>query len=80
MIIHIVKPGDTLSGLAKKYGTTVQAIAQTNNIKNPDIIYDGTALQIPTGAAAPAGIREQLEKVLDDIEKLPSFQALQKLL
>lgn len=45
-IIYIVKPGDTLSAIAKKYGTTYQKIAQKNNISNPDLIYVGQKLKI----------------------------------
>ena len=38
-IIHIVQPGETLSGIAQKYGTTVAAILKLNpNITNPDRI------------------------------------------
>ncbi len=49
-----VLPGDTLSGLAAKYGTTVQALAQTNGIENPDLIYAGQTLETGTlGASIP---------------------------
>jgi len=34
---HIVRPGDTLSGIARRYGTTVNRLAQLNNI-NPNSI------------------------------------------
>ena len=34
---HVVKPGDTLSVLAKKYGTTVNAIVAANKAKYPKI-------------------------------------------
>ena len=37
--IYIVKKGDTLSGIAKKYNTTYQKIAKDNNIENPNLIY-----------------------------------------
>ena len=39
--------GDTLSELAVKYGTTVEALAQANGIENPDLIYAGNNLSIP---------------------------------
>ena len=42
-----IKWGNTLSQLAQKFGTTVQALAQKNNIKNPDLIYAGDTLIIP---------------------------------
>lgn len=45
-ITYKVVKGDTLSALAKKYGTTVNAIAKENNIKNVDLIYVGQVLKI----------------------------------
>lgn len=44
---YTVRSGDTLSGIAAKYGTTYQAIAAKNNIANPNLIYPGQVLQIP---------------------------------
>lgn len=38
---YIVKAGDTLSGIAAKFGTTYQKIARDNNIANPNVIYPG---------------------------------------
>lgn len=43
---YTVKRGDTLSGIAKKYGTTYQKIAALNGIKNPNVIYAGQKLRI----------------------------------
>lgn len=45
-IVYTVKSGDTLSGIAAKYGTTYQAIAKKNNISNPNRIYPGQKLKI----------------------------------
>jgi LysM repeat protein len=45
--IYIVQPGDTLSGIAWRFGTTVWAIAQANGIWNPHLIYIGQRLYIP---------------------------------
>lgn len=44
--IYTVKAGDTLTAIAKKYGTTVNAIAKKNNIKNVNLIYVGQKLKI----------------------------------
>ncbi|NVJ04711.1 LysM peptidoglycan-binding domain-containing protein [Myxococcus sp. AM001] len=41
-----IRPGDTLSGLAARFGTTVSKLARDNNIKNPDLIYAGNTLRI----------------------------------
>lgn len=43
---YTVKSGDTLSGIASKYGTTYQRLAQINGISNPNVIYPGQVLKI----------------------------------
>lgn len=43
---YTVKSGDTLSGIAAKYGTTVSDIAKKNNISNVNLIYVGQKLKI----------------------------------
>lgn len=43
---YTVKSGDTLSGIAAKFGTTYQAIAAKNGISNPNLIYPGQVLTI----------------------------------
>ena len=45
--IYVVKAGDTLSGIASKYGTTYQTLAAYNNISNPNLIYVGQQIKIP---------------------------------
>ena len=44
--IYVVKKGDTLWKLAKKFNTTVNDIATINNIENPDLIYPNQKLII----------------------------------
>lgn len=43
---HKVVKGDTLSAIAKKYGTTVNYLAKLNNIANVNLIYVGQVLKI----------------------------------
>lgn len=45
--VYIVKRGDTLSGIAAKYGTTWQKLASYNGIANPNIINVGQKIAIP---------------------------------
>lgn len=45
-VYYTVKAGDTLSAIAKKYGTTYQNIAQMNGIKNPNVISVGQKLRV----------------------------------
>ncbi len=51
---HRVKKGETLSVIAKRYKSTVKAIARTNGIKNPRKIRTGQVLKIPGGYVAVA--------------------------
>ncbi len=41
---YTIAAGDTLTSLAKKFGTTVQALAAKNGIKNVDLIYAGSKI------------------------------------
>ena len=45
--VHTVQKGETLSSIAKKYGTTYQKIAQHNGIANPNLIRVGQKIKIP---------------------------------
>lgn len=47
MVIYFVKPGDSLWKIAKKFGSTVAAIAEVNNIEQIDNISVGQQLFIP---------------------------------
>ncbi len=53
-VTHVVQPGETLFRIAMRYGTTVDAIVEANQLVNPDFIVPGQRLVIPT-AGAPAG-------------------------
>ncbi|MCD8377629.1 MAG: LysM peptidoglycan-binding domain-containing protein [Candidatus Gastranaerophilales bacterium] len=48
--VYMVKKGDTLSKIAQKWGTTVAAIAETNGIKDVNLISIGQSLKMPAGA------------------------------
>ena len=58
VIYYTVQEGDTLISIAQKYDTTVHEIAVTNSIANPNLIYVGEILKIPTNSrgnlAAPS--------------------------
>ena len=45
-VYYTVKSGDTLSGIAAKYGTTYQKIAQLSGISNPNKIYVGQKIRV----------------------------------
>lgn len=43
---YIVKKGDTLTTIAKKYKTTVNKLVSLNKIKNPNVIFIGQKIRI----------------------------------
>ena len=49
-ITYTVQRGDTLWAIARRYGTTSEEIAEINNISNPNLIYSGQQLKIPTNS------------------------------
>jgi len=48
--VHQVEPGDTLEAIAVNYKVSVQELARTNRITNPDLILVGQALDMPSQA------------------------------
>jgi LysM repeat protein len=49
---YTVQRGDTLSGIAARFGVTVQALMQANALTNADRIYVGQRLTIPGGGTS----------------------------
>ena len=44
---YTVVSGDTLSAIAKRYGTTVQELTLINALANPNLIYGGQVIKLP---------------------------------
>lgn len=65
--VYTVKKGDTLSQIAAKYGTTYQAIAAFNGIKNPNVIRVGQKIKTPASAAPAALKKGDRVKVLNAV-------------
>lgn len=49
--IHVVQWGENLTLIARRYGVTTTAIVQANALADPNYIYAGQRLIIPTGTA-----------------------------
>lgn len=47
---HRIKPGETLTSLARRYGTSVEALARHNQIARPDALRVGQTIQVPVVA------------------------------
>ncbi|EMQ98340.1 phage tail tape measure protein [Paeniglutamicibacter gangotriensis] len=48
---YTVKRGDTLSGIARQFGTTWRELQRINKIQNEDLIYAGQTIDLPGGAS-----------------------------
>jgi LysM repeat protein len=51
--IHVVKRGEYLKVIARRYGVSVSAIVNANGLKNPNLIYPGQRLKIPCKSTSP---------------------------
>jgi LysM repeat protein len=70
-ISHKVLQGESLSVIAQRYGTTVQALVSANHIKNPALIRAGQRLRIP-GSRGHVAFLLQGNNVceLDELQRL----------
>ena len=53
-----VSPGDSLSNIAQRYGTTVGTIQYMNGIRNPDEIFAGRMLTVPNPQLTGMGMSQ----------------------
>jgi LasA protease len=53
-ITYTVKAGDTLSGIAARYGVSMSSLISLNGLRNADAIRIGQTLRIPAGGNPPA--------------------------
>ena len=63
--IHIVKKGENLSYIAKKYKVPMKDIVSHNNIKNPHLLQLNHRLQIPV-----SGYKQYLEETSNETKKV----------
>lgn len=52
-VVHVVQPGETPSGIAKKYGISVAKLMEDNRIGDPRRIFAGEELRIRMSEAQP---------------------------
>ena len=62
---YVVVGGDTLSGIAYRYGTTWSTLASYNNIANPNLIYVNQTICIP-GHGTASTVQTQRPQVTPD--------------
>jgi len=55
--VHVVRQGETLGSIARRYGCSVAELQHTNGIRDPRALRVGTRLSIPGSGAPPAEAR-----------------------
>src|ERR671918_1345709 len=50
--VHVVRRGETLSGIARRYGTTVEQLVRANSISDPNFILAGQRLAVSGSAGS----------------------------
>lgn len=60
-IKYIVKEGDSLWEISRKFGVTVDAIADRNDVQDPKLIRVGRELWIPVGKAPAKEVEKEVE-------------------
>lgn len=74
---YVVATGDTLTGLARRFGVSVAALAQASGIDRRGILRVGTRLTVPTAAAPAAsttGYPSRLLQVPNRLALVPVFK------
>lgn len=71
-VVHVVQPGETLSGIAALYGVTPEAILVDNALSAPDALYVGQLITIGASTPAPQ-IEVQPTRVADASAALDRF-------
>jgi peptidoglycan hydrolase-like protein with peptidoglycan-binding domain len=51
---HVVRPGESLTAIAERHGTTVRELAIRNRLDPQSVLLIGTRLVVPRGSARPA--------------------------
>lgn len=69
--IHIVQPGETLEGVAERYGISVEKLIQANELKPSDSLEAGMKVRIPTGRVPVAQQRVAAEAAAEPPKREP---------
>ncbi|MFL5943473.1 MAG: peptidoglycan-binding protein [Gaiellaceae bacterium] len=59
LAMHVVRAGESLSSIARRYGTTVAKLARRNHLDPSHVLLIGTKLRIPAASARPQRVKTQ---------------------
>ncbi len=72
-VTHIVRSGETLQGIARQHGVSMQALVSANRLENPDHLAIGRRLVIPGGRPQAPSVKSGTPARTQESEILPGF-------
>lgn len=60
--VHVVRPGETLFGIAWSYGVDYRELARWNGLDNPDLIFVGQRIRLSPAGGAPVRTASQVSR------------------
>jgi murein DD-endopeptidase MepM/ murein hydrolase activator NlpD len=79
LVPYVVQAGDTVSSIARRYGTTWQALVHVNHMLSPSTLYAGQVIQVP-GVSSLDDDRVALSRTgLGSIYVVRSYDTLQRI-
>jgi membrane-bound lytic murein transglycosylase D len=62
VVRHRVRRGETLSGIARRYGTTIRSIQRRNDLASANVVRAGQVLLVPSGGSHGAHLRHRVRR------------------
>jgi membrane-bound lytic murein transglycosylase D len=62
VVRHRVRRGETLWGLARRYGTTIRSIQRRNDLARADVLRVGQVLLVPSGGSRGGHLRHRVRR------------------
>ena len=81
--VYVVQPGDTLSALSLRFNVSLESLQEANGITDPNLIYEGQRLVVPSpqpaAPIAPAPLVRpndpELEAIIDELSAAEGVDA-----
>jgi LysM repeat protein len=74
IMIHFIKPGDSLWKISQKHHSTIKILADKNFIANPDLIYSGDILSVPMEHHGKMPMKHDSKIPMENHDKKPMEQ------
>ncbi|MGH8897356.1 MAG: lytic transglycosylase domain-containing protein [Egibacteraceae bacterium] len=62
---YVVRSGDTLSGIAQRFGVSIASLAQANHLGSAGLLTRGQRITVPVARPRPAASRAQVQALLE---------------